>query len=54
MVTGYFGRFAAAPVRSQSRDAMLLITLAPGSYPAQISGVDNTTGVAAVEVYEMP
>ncbi len=37
-----------------SRDAMLLVTLAPGSYTAQISGVNNGTGVALVEVYEVP
>jgi hypothetical protein len=37
-----------------SRDAALLITLAPGSYTAQVSGVGNTTGVALVEIYEVP
>ncbi len=38
----------------QSRDAILLTTLAPGSYTAQVSGVNNTTGVALVELYEVP
>ena len=37
-----------------SRDAALLLTLTPGSYTAQVSGVNNTTGVALVEVYELP
>ena len=37
-----------------SRDAALLLTLPPGSYTAQISGVNGTTGVALVEVYEVP
>ena len=37
-----------------SRDAATLATLAPGSYTAQVSGVGNTTGVALVEVYELP
>lgn len=38
----------------QSRDAMLLVTLPPGSYTAQVSGANNGTGVALVEVYEVP
>ncbi len=37
-----------------SRDAALLVTLAPGTYTAQISGANNSTGVALVEVYEVP
>ena len=37
-----------------SRDAALLVTLTPGAYTAQVSGVGSTTGVALVEVYEVP
>jgi hypothetical protein len=37
-----------------SKDAALLITLPPGAYTAQISGVNGSTGVALVEVYEVP
>jgi hypothetical protein len=37
-----------------SRDAALLLTLAPGNYTAQISGVGETTGEAIVEVYDVP
>jgi hypothetical protein len=37
-----------------SRDAALLVTLTPGAYTAQVSGVNGTTGVALVEVYEVP
>ncbi len=37
----------------QSRDAMIVVTLPPGSYTAQVSGVNNVTGVALVEVYEV-
>jgi hypothetical protein len=33
---------------------MLLVSLPPGSYTAQISGANNGTGVALVEVYEVP
>ena len=38
----------------QSQDAMILMTLQPGSYTAQVSGGNNGTGVALVEVYEVP
>jgi hypothetical protein len=37
-----------------SKDAVLLLTLNPGTYTAQVSGVGNTTGVALVEIYEVP
>lgn len=37
-----------------SADAGLLLTLPPGSYTAQVSGPDGTTGSALVEVYEVP
>ena len=48
------GAFALTP---GSRDAALVITLPPGSYTAQVSGVGAGTaaqGVAIVEVYELP
>jgi hypothetical protein len=32
----------------------MLVTLSPGIYTAQVSGVGNTTGVALLEVYEVP
>jgi len=46
------GAFTLASVTS--RDAALLVTLVPGSYTAQVSGVGNMTGVALIEVYELP
>jgi len=49
-----FASVAAFPLPVDSRDAAILVTLAPGSYTAQVSGVGNTTGVALVEVYEIP
>lgn len=39
---------------SGSADSVLLLTLAPGAYTAQVSGLNNTTGTALVEVYELP
>jgi hypothetical protein len=37
-----------------ARDAALVLELPPGAYTATVSGKDNTTGVALVEVYELP
>jgi len=37
-----------------SKDSILVATLAPGLYSAQVTGVGNTTGVALVEIYELP
>ena len=45
---------AFALVNPGSFDAVLLRTLDPGSYTAEVQGVANTGGVAIVEVYEVP
>ena len=37
-----------------SKDAALLIQLEPGAYSVHVSGANNTTGVALVEVYLVP
>ena len=40
---------------ARSRDAVLLMTLAPGAYTAHVSGVTaNASGVALVEIYALP
>lgn len=49
-----FFSVGAFALPTNSRDAVLLVTLAPGSYTAQVSGVGGTAGVALVEVYEVP
>jgi hypothetical protein len=36
-----------------SADCALVVTLPPGTYTAHVSGVNNTTGVALAEVYEV-
>jgi hypothetical protein len=43
---------AQALISNDSKDAALLITLAPGIYTAQVTGAGGTTGVALVEVYD--
>jgi sugar lactone lactonase YvrE len=53
-LTAAFGQVGAFALPAGSLDAALLATLAPGSYTVQASGVNNTTGVAIVEVYELP
>ena len=45
------GAFALEPGQS---DAALLVTLSAGAYTIQVSGADNTTGIALIEVYEVP
>lgn len=38
---------------SDDRESALIVTLAPGAYTAIVSGVNRTTGVALVEVYDV-
>jgi len=45
---------AFAITDANSNDAILLITLAPGSYTAQLSGLNGSSGLALLEVYEVP
>lgn len=45
-------RVGAFPLNAGSLDAALLITLAPGSYTAVITGADGGSGIALVEVYD--
>lgn len=45
------GAFALA---AGGKDAALLLTLPPGAYTAQVAGVNATTGVGLVELYEVP
>jgi kumamolisin len=46
-----FGAFALTP---GSADSAMVITLPPGSYTAEVSGLNNTTGTVLAEVYEAP
>ena len=46
--------FAFPWTSASSKDSALLITLPPGLYSAGISGASGDTGVALVEVYEVP
>jgi hypothetical protein len=47
------GQVGAFAVPSGSRDAALLITLPPGAYSAQLSGVGGTIGIGMIEIYDV-
>ena len=47
-------RVGAFPLAEGSKDAVLLVTLPPGGYTVQAAGAGDTTGVALVEIYEVP
>ena len=51
-LTASSARIGAFALTAGSKDAALLITLQPGSYTVQLSGVGNTAGAALVEVYD--
>lgn len=44
----------ATTLSSGSKDAALLVTLNPGVYSALVTGVGGATGVAQVEIFEVP
>lgn len=44
----------AFPLPSGSNDAVLFLDLAPGSYTVELAGTGNSTGVALLEIYELP
>jgi hypothetical protein len=53
-ITAADSQVGAFSIANGSGDSALLLTLEPGTYTAQVAGANNTTGVALVEVYEVP
>ncbi|MSU51419.1 MAG: hypothetical protein EXS37_20415 [Opitutus sp.] len=49
-----FARVGAFTLTPTSRDAALLVTLAPGIYTVRLSGPAGATGVALIDIYEVP
>jgi hypothetical protein len=49
-----FTRVGAFPIDPSTRDAVLLAILEPGSYSARVTPGDPGSGVALVELYEVP
>ncbi|MES2694057.1 MAG: hypothetical protein V4773_11335, partial [Verrucomicrobiota bacterium] len=54
VLTAAFTQVGAFQLTAGSRDAALLTTLQPGSYTVQVNGINATTGVALIEIYEVP
>ena len=53
-VQAAFGATGAFALPAGSADSALLLTLAPGTYSAQVSGSGGSTGNALIEVYPLP
>ncbi len=45
------GAFSLQP---ESKDAAVVVSLLPGNYTVQVGGLNDTTGLALVEVYDLP
>lgn len=54
VLTDAFTRTGAFALPAASRDAALLLTLAPGAYSAHIESANGSTGLALFELYEVP
>jgi hypothetical protein len=53
-LAGVFRQVSAVDLPTASADAAMVVTLAPGAYTAQVAGAGGTSGVALVEIYEVP
>ena len=53
-ITAAAAQVGAFTLSSGTNDSALLLTLAPGIYSAQVSGANGGTGIALLEVYEVP
>lgn len=49
-----FSQIGAFALPANSRDAAIVAVLAPGAYSAQLSPTANESGVALIEIYEIP
>lgn len=48
-----FAAAGAFPLDRDSKDAALIVTLPPGGYTVNVSGVDDTAGTALFEIYDL-
>lgn len=46
-------RVGAFPLPATSRDAAMILTLAPGAYTVQLAGANNTSGTGLIELYAL-
>lgn len=54
LVTDAITRSAATPLASGSKDAAILVSLPPGAYTAVVRGTGGATGIALINVFEVP
>jgi hypothetical protein len=54
LVTDATTNLGIVALPSGSKDAVILLSLPPGLYSAVVSGANGATGIALVEVYEVP
>ena len=53
-LSGIMSGAGAFPMPAGSKDAALVVALSRGAYTFKVSGVGNTSGVALLEIYELP
>lgn len=53
-LTPTFDSLGAFRLVAGSRDAAVIVNLAPGNYTAQVAGADGGSGEAIIELYELP
>jgi hypothetical protein len=53
-IAGVASQVGAFPFAAGSTDSAVVVSLPAGAYTAQVSGANNTTGVALAELYEGP
>jgi hypothetical protein len=49
-----FASVGAFALAAGSKDAAVIVSLPPGGYTVQVSGADGGTGIAIIELYELP
>ncbi len=54
LLSSAFAAVGLAALPTDSKDAAMLVTLQPGVYTAQLSGLNGTSGIGLVEVYDTP
>jgi hypothetical protein len=52
-ISGTGTQVGAFPLMANSLDSALLVTIPPGSYSAEVTSSDGSTGVGMVEIYEV-
>jgi len=49
-----FNAVSAFPLPTTSADSAVLVTLSPGTYTAQVNSAGGSSGIALLEMYQMP